>query len=343
MLVDNDPATETPGTGTAQPVPAEATAAPAEAPKPATTTAEPETPAEPKTALEAALMALAPKGPAGDATAAKPAGEVESPDAKAPAVEDPQDESLADVPLLPAEVFGALPKEARTAFNTLRSQVNKLRPAAERGQAVAEYLESAGMTAGEFAELQNVGALMKTDPLKARDVLLEHADRIAERFGLKVPDDIARDAEQGFISDEHARELARTRAEARMAKEMVAAREADASLREVVGAAEAWEARTRATDPDFDLKLPSMRQAVELEVTRRAMAGKPVTSAKEALDIAERAYADTNAMMSRFRPAPARVPPSPSSAAPVPAAPLPEPKTAHEAALRALHMTGRRG
>lgn len=338
--MDFDSPDEKPEVAAAQPAAPEPTAAPAVAPEASTSPANPETPAEPKTALDVVLSALR-KPEDGKATAAEPAGAVESPESPSAAIEEPQDESLADVPKLPDETFRALPKEARTAFNQLRKQVNDLRPAAERGKAVGEYLQSAGMTSEEFAELQQVGALLKHDPAKAREVLLEHLDRLNDYLGLKMPDDIASDVEQGFVSEERGREISELRAKTRAAEAALAAREADAATRSVVGAVEAWETQTRGTDPDFDHKLPNIRQAVELEAVKRMSAGKPVLNPQDALQIVRKAYDEANAMVARFRPKPAPVPVSPSSAALVPAAPVREPTTPMEAVMRGLRMSAR--
>lgn len=335
MAFDNDTG-DTPEPAAAQPAAVGESAAPAAAPEPAAST--PEDTGEPKTALEAALKALEKSAP-GDAAAAKPAETVESTEPQPTAAEDAQDESLDDVPMLPAEVFSALPQEARSTFNALRKQVKTYREDAVRGRAVTEYLQTAGLAPEEFAELQSVGALMKRDPTKAREVLLEHVARIEEYLGLRLPDDIHQDVEQGFISEDRARELSQARAKARAAETAVAEREAMEATRQKVGAVEAWEAATRETDPDFDAKLPNVRQAVELEILRRERAGQPVATPKDALDVVKAAYESTNAMLKRFAPRTARVPASPSSAAPVPAAPPAEPKTALEAAWAALRKS----
>ena len=335
MAFDNDPA-ETPTQDAAQPATEAVSPAPEAAPAPVATTPEPEKPGEPKTALDAVLKALDGRV-SGDATAAKPAEpSAEATPTPAAAAEDAQDESLADVPKLPAEVFSALPKEARTAFNALRKQVNGYRESAERGNAVTEYLQNSGVTPDEFGELQRVGALMKRDPEKALAALEEHVDRLKKFLGYEIADDLRNEVEQGFMPEERARELSQARAKAGHAEAAVREHAAATAARERVGAVEAWENDIRARDPDFDAKLPNVQQATKLAILERERAGKPVATHEDALEVVKAAYEQTNAMFARFRPKPAPVPATPSSAAPVAQAMPRAPTTALEAAWAAL-------
>lgn len=338
MLVETTTANETPDLTAAQSAAAGATAAPAAAPEPSPTPAAPETPAEPKSALEAALKALDKGKDAATATAAQPAGETDQTEAEQSAQGDDeaQGEHLSDVPLLAPDVFKALPKEARTAFNQLRKQVGTLRPDAERGQAVSKFLQASGVTPEEFMELQDVGALMKRDPAKAREALMRHLDRLDTALGLRLPDDIREDVDGGYISEARAAELARERAARARAESEVAARSEAEISQAIAGAVDAWEEQARRTDVDLDRKLPSIMREVKLALTERNAAGNPVRTPKEAVKIAQDAYKAVDDMLKPFRAAAASVPRAPSSAASsAPASKVP-PSTALEAAYSAL-------
>jgi hypothetical protein len=320
----------------AQPAAAEAVAAPVAAPEPVAT------PAEPTSALDAALQALAKGKEPAPATAAQPAEEtVESTPEQPARPEDIQDESLADVPKLAPDVFSALPKEARTAFNALRKQVATFRPDAERGQAVANFLQASGITPQEFAELQDVGALMKRDPMKAREALLKHLDTLDTRLGLKLPDDIKSDVEQGYISEDRATELSQKRAEADALRQQVAERETAAAGRSMAAAVEAWEAEVRRQDADYGRKQANIMREVTTQIQLRQARGEPVRTPAEAVAIAQEAYAATNEMLKPFQAPRPSVPRGPSSAASSAPAATPEPTTALEAARLALAKRGR--
>lgn len=343
MPLDTTPATEDPDSVAAKPADAGAIAAPAAAPvTEATTPPTPETPAEPKSALEAALKALDKGRDPAAATAAQPAGETVQPDSTQPAQpEDDQDESLADVPKLSPDVFRALPKEARSTFNALRKQAGTLRPDAERGQAVAKFLTASGISPEEFAEMQDVGALMKRDPAKAREVLIQHLDRIDTFLGLKLPDDLKKEVDGGYISEDRAAELSRERAARARLESTVAARtEADAG-QAMVSAVSAWETETRRTDLDLDRKLPSIQREVKLILTERAAAGNPVRTPEEAVQVAQEAHKRVDEMLKPFRAAAAPTPRVPSSVASSAPASAPAPSSALDAAYAGLRRAGR--
>jgi len=319
--------------------PAQPDPAPAPEAAPASSDAPPaaEASAEPKTALEAALKALAAKQPADPPATAQPVDA--TPDTKPAQPEAPeadQSDALTDVPRLPPDVFRLLPQEARAAFNALRKQVGALRPDAERGQAVARYMQASGVTPQEFADLQDAGALMKRDPAKAREVLLRHLDKIDTALGLKLPDDIREGVETGTIDEASASEFAKARAERDAYRAELEARERAAASAAMTAAVMGWEERTRRTDADLERKLPSIMREVELALTKRKAAGISVATPEEAVDIVQQAYAATEKMLAPFRRSATPVPASPSSAA-SPAAPRGiQPRNSHEAAMQAL-------
>lgn len=334
MLVDTESATETP-IPAAEPAAAGETAAPVAAAEPTKAPPPaPEKPAEPTSALDAALKALDKGKTEAAATAAESAGATT--ETKSDAAADDAQDDLGDVPMLPAEVFRTLPKEARTAVNQLRKQVVTLRPDANRGKAVADYLRASGMSPQEFAELQDVGALLRTDPAKAREKLVAKLDEIDTALGLKLPDDLKGEVDGGYISEERAKELAQTRAKARGLEQHVTEAAVAEAKQAQAGAVVAWAERTAGSDPDFGRKQPSIEREIRLALADAAAAGKPPRTAEEATAIAQAAYERVNEMLKPFRQASAPVPKSPSSAASSAPASAPAPTTAVEAAWAAL-------
>jgi len=294
--------------------------------------------AEPKSLLDAALMALKTEEKPGEATAAKPAGEDPAAE-QGPQVPETdaaaQGEAPGAVPRLPDDVFKALPQEARRAFNDLRKQVTTLQPDATRGQALTQFLRETGITVPEYDELIEVGALLKHDPAKARERLAAKLAEVDHALGLTLPDDLREEVDGGYISEDRASELSRTRAEAerakRAAEELVQSQHQNALVNDLVS----WEAEMRQRDPDFDRKLPDIQAKARLAVLEASQAGKPVRTGAEAVRVAQKAYGEVNALLASFRPAPRATPPSPSSAASAPAAVV-APKNIYEAAAAGL-------
>jgi hypothetical protein len=319
-----------PAADTPSPAPVVASSEPAKTPDPSTETAEP------KSALEAALraMGMADEGKAAAALPAEPA----KTETDQTAQQDDDQGDVPGVPMLAPDVFRALPKEARTVLKDLRKQVTTLRPDAERGQAVANYMKEAGVTPAEFVELQDVGAMMKRDPAKAREVLLKHLDRLDEHLGLKLPADLQEEVETGAMTSEHAATHARTRAERDAAAAALAQRDAEQAQSAMLRAAEGWETDMRQRDPDFGRKLPLIQRETRLLIQERMQAGRPPRTAEDTVEIVKGAYARVEEDLKPFRQMPSVTPRSPSSAAAsVPSAAVVAPKTALEAAMAGLN------
>lgn len=296
--------------------------------------------AEPKTLLEAALSALKPKDDPVEAKAAEPAGEtqaVESDPANIPETEPPAGETRDGVPRLPDDVFKALPKEARQTVIALRKQAETLKPDADRGAALSRYLAETGITVTEYDELIQVGALMKHPSTlgKAREAIVAKLAEIDRALGITLPEDLHQEVEQGFISEDRARELAQTKAERDRVLRETQATAAREQQQAIVSELVAWEAEARRADADFDRKLPDIQTKVRLAVLEAERAGRPVRSPAEAVSIARKVHEETNAFLAAFRPAPKATPSSPSSAASAPAT-APAPKNIYEAAAAGL-------
>jgi|GEM_PF-3748787 len=296
--------------------------------------------AEPKSLLDAALKALK-QEPEGQAAAAEPAGDkVESPAAQTPEQTDHQGDAPDGVPMLPDDVFKALPKEARGAINTLRTTVARLKPDAERGAAVADFIRTSGVTPEEYLQLQDVGALLKRDPMAARKVLVDKLAEIDRVMGVTLPDDLREEVEDGYITEERARELSQTRARADRADGAIQAQAEDRRLYGILSGVTEWETETRRGDPDFDRKLPHIQELTKAAVIAAGAAGKPVSSAAEAVEMARQAYSKVNALVTTMAPSRSATRAVPSSAASAPAG-TPAPKSLLEAARAGLARAGR--
>lgn len=314
------------------------------APEAATAQPSPDTSgesAEPKTLLEAALSALGQKtsdAPAAAAQSAEDTG-ANTPPTQNPEADTSQGEPLDDVPMLPEADFKALPAPVRKSFVELRKLVKNLRPDAERGTALSRYLAESGVSPEEFVQLQDAGALIKRDPMAARKILADKLAEIDRAIGLTLPDDLKNEVEAGYISEERARELSQARARAARAEETVTQTRQATAQQVLLGAVTEWESQIRGVDADFARKLPEIQSKVRLKVLEREAAGQPVTSASEAVKIAQDAYREVNEMLAAFAPPRVATRPTPSSAASAPAA-NPQPRTIYEAAAAGLRRAG---
>lgn len=340
-MSNQDQATTDEVIGSAQP---EAPIATSPAPEAATAEPTPDTSGDsagPKTLLEAALSALGQKpsdAPAAAAQSAENAG-AETPPPSTSEADTSQGEPLDDVPMLPEADFKALPAPARKTFVELRKLVKTLRPDAERGTALSRYLAESGVSPEEFVQLQDAGALIKRDPMAARKILADKLAEIDRAIGLTLPDDLQQEVESGYISEDRARELSQARARAARAEETVAQTHQVTQQQALLGAVAEWQAGIQTADADFARKLPDVQARVRLAVLERQAEGRPVTSAAEAVKIAQEAYQKVNEMLASFAPPRVATRPTPSSAASAPAA-APAPRSIYEAAAAGLRRAG---
>ena len=165
----------------------------------------------------------------------------------------------------------------RKELATLRTQVTEIEPLrtkAAQFDELSTWVRSSGMAPEDVSQSLQISALMKSDPIKAVEMVRPIWEELQRRAGVTLPDDLASQVQTGEISETAAAELSRLRRE----KEHFAGRfeqsqqvnqerqQADqiANLqRSVVSAVGAAEAELSAKDVDFSRKQPMIQQAVQ--------------------------------------------------------------------------------
>lgn len=202
------------------------------------------------------------------------------------------------------------------------------------------------MSSDEANLLLDVGRNMKRDPLKALEQLKPYYDALSRMAGDVLPPELQAAVTKGEITEPYARQLARKHTETAVLSQRTQAQEAEANQRrateqsqrlgaELSSVISTWDRNQAQTDPDWNSKQARIAELVELEVLRTG--NRPAT-AQAAIALAEKAKTAVNAEFARYSPRKQAVTPvNPASAARVALAP---PKTAYEAAERALAATG---
>lgn len=291
----------------------------------------------PKTLLDVVKNAVAdpkePEGPSAEEAAKTPG---EAPEGEAPA---DADEDFSKEP------FGRHPR-----FKKLLEDRNRLRDenkgygekiAALEGPAqqyahIEQFMQSNGLAPAEVIELFKVGALIKTDPFAAEEILLGKLMELQTVTGRILPQDLREDVEQGRITEDRARELSAARAKATFTGQRIEAVTAETTKREerrtadglsarIQAAGDEWEVGKKAKDPSYAAKAESIKdRALVLIATK----GAPRTP-EEAVAILEQAHKDVTERMRAALPAKPAIQRSPSASSPVEATPAP--KTLREA------------
>jgi len=235
-----------------------------------------------------------------------------------------------------------VPFNKHPRFRKLIAERNELRPKAEQYDQITGYLKTNGLSADEAAKGFEIMALMKNDPAKAVQALQPYLQNLALATGYTLPDDIQQRLDDGYLDESDAREMARLRAENQRSEQRNAYRleaeqraRADEALTNAAAAVEAWEAKTRSSDPDYDLKADELDDRVKVIMAERRANGysAPLT-ADEAINIAKTAYDEvTKRNQARFG---NKRPIRSASGGKLGGTPTPEPNSLMEAVQNAL-------
>jgi hypothetical protein len=261
--------------------------------------------------LDAVMSALEPKEPspssAPDSAKAADAQTVDSAQAPKADGSDPDD--------LSEDEISRLHHKTRKQINKLigrvkdfENHVSTLRPKAEQFDAITDRIRQTGLDGADLNNLFEIGSLMKKgDLFAARDKLMPYVEAIMKATGGVLPQDLEAEVRAGQISEQRARELAEMRSRSHLTQsqmqqgEQQRAQEASQQfLGNVVNSVNSWEEAKRRSDPDWSLKAPEVKAALELAILKGA---KP-QSTQQAIQMAETALKEVEAKLSRFRPAP---------------------------------------
>lgn len=202
-------------------------------------------------------------------------------------------------------------REVLSENKALKGQFDVVKPAVDRLNSINEAARRAGFTPEEVADYFNAAALAKDDPAKAHEIVSRFASKLAQSAGTQLPEDLQRQVDDGYVTEELARETARLRAEAARAKiaEQLAAetQQREAVFKAQQGIAEAvnnYQRQLMSTDPDYTpTKHEMVKEALELLVVREGRPPNP----DAALQMAKRAVETVNKRLSQFRPTPRQV------------------------------------
>lgn len=203
-------------------------------------------------------------------------------------------------------------KEVVNERDTFRQELEKVKPEAENYQRIQQFMEANDLTAEETARGFETMALMKQNPAAARQRLQEMMENLQPFDPAYVPPDIQKDLEDGHITEERARELARYRAEsyqARHAHENLSRRHEQteqerqsereqAQRQQFAQAVSTWEGQVEQSDPDYAKKAPFVASELRARIQQ---SGMPKTQ-DDAVSMAKDAYKAVDKRLKGFAP-----------------------------------------
>lgn len=260
----------------------------------------PETPDEPET----------PEG-------ASPEGGEPPPDEPEPEVEDPEDEPQDSAPVLTdKDTDTELPFHKHTRFqelvrekNEARTQLESLRPQAERIEILDSYLNTHGIQPAEFTQALNYLRLVRSNPTEALSLMRPTYELLMQMNGEKLPTDLEAKVASGVLEPEVARELARSRAtnqrqnQTTVNNEQVAAQQHEMLINSGFSA---WDTMKRGIDPGFRPKPTPANPDGKWEMVNAKLLQlrmeRPPRNTREAQQLCQDAYDHVTKALAQFAP-----------------------------------------
>lgn len=242
--------------------------------------------------------------------------------------------------------FGKHPrfKQVLDERRQYKERAQELEPKAAEFDKITTFMERSGLSNADVADGLRVMALIQSNPAKAREELQGLVEKLDGVIGNNIPDDLQAAVDRGEVSEDHAREISRLRAEKTRTQQRAETNEHQLErqrheaamtrhVEAVRGAVQQWEQSLIASDPDY----PAIQQWVLKEIRLRAQSSPPKTP-EEAVELAKQAYADTRASLRKLQPErPERKPEGVETRSGSSSAAKPEPKSLLDAVRQAAN------
>lgn len=191
-------------------------------------------------------------------------------------------------------------------WKEVQQELKDLRPKAEMADQLQGYMQQAGLSVQEVNAGFELMNLMKNDPAKALEQLQPYVQSLQSYTGERLPDDLRQDVEDGYITEERAKELARYRnetthskARAEQAQQETRQQQAQRQSQDISSAVSDWERSWQQSDPDYATKQARVLEKIELKMLRGSQAPQ---SSQDAIKLCEDARKEVEQELSRFRP-----------------------------------------
>lgn len=192
------------------------------------------------------------------------------------------------------------------AWQRIMSERDSYKDRAEGYDRITQAVETAGITNEEFNTGFNIMALMRSDPLKAREALKPYMDALDQHAGVQLPADLQEQVDGGYVTADHASEIARLRAQnGHLAAQREEISQQGAYQQQVhagndmASAVTSLEQQWAASDPDFERKQPMVQSRVNELI---ASGEYTLETTEDALAITQKAMDDVNSWVGAFKP-----------------------------------------
>ena len=160
-------------------------------------------------------------------------------------------------------------------FKKVIDERNKFKMGFEENQKIVNFQTNNNLTNEEMADGMKIMALVKNNPIEAFDALKPVVDSLALQAGKVLPDDLKSKVDDGYMDQETANELAKTRAEKSNLENKVQnlntqqqQNNRQESMKHINGLILNWEASKKKSDPDFDQKKDTLEDRIRATVAK---------------------------------------------------------------------------
>lgn len=193
----------------------------------------------------------------------------------------------------------------------LEGEISTFKPKAEQLDTITNQIRQTGLDQSDLAVTFDIAtALKRGDLFGARKLLAPIYEQVMRATGGVLPDDLRQEVQGGAMPAHRAQELAVARAAAqqaafqgKQAQERQAAESAQQLTASFVNSVDTWAEAKAASDPDWALKVPEIKDALQLAILQ----GTKPKNASEAVQMAEKALGAVNERRRQYRPAPRAV------------------------------------
>lgn len=227
----------------------------------------------------------------------------------APAIPATQDGAPAEV-TLPPEIA------AHPAVRQMQADLARSSDFAGRFEIMNNYLQAHDVTAEEASNSLSLAAMYKSNPEKFYEEITRIREEVGVVLGKALPADLQREVDDGLLSEERAREMAKLRINEQVAvrtaeSAQTAARTTSAQNQSFATGrtVEKWFAATAKTDPDLGLKIDDIEGEIYRLQTRHGAAADPQSQ----ITLLNVAHKNVTERMRRIKPRPPAVTPPPRS------------------------------
>lgn len=204
-------------------------------------------------------------------------------------------------------------KRAAKRIDQLLTERKDLRAEVEKTKHISTFMEQNDIPSQDVDVILGMAAQLRHGDFAGfLRTVTPYVQFAQEYVGDRLPQDLQQQVRAGYLTEAHARELARTRAQMSWTQSQQQRAEEAARSREqareqevrslhnavIAGAVNEWERQQRAADPDYEHKADIVRRTSQALILER---GAPKTP-EEAIQYAEAALEEANRVIGNLRP-----------------------------------------